>query len=465
MMDKALFPPQYDQIVDLLRETEAYLVGGAVRDALLNRPIYDLDFALPTDTIGAAKRIADRLGGGFFLLDAERQTCRVILKEGDNQQLMVDLTIFQGDSIEDDLAARDFTITSMALDFRGGNRIIDPFQGGRDLQQGVIRATSERSFSDDPLRCLRAIRLAAQLGFRILPETKEDIRRFQDKLVDISSERIRDEFFRFLAGPNQHTGIRTLQLLGLDEYVLPEKLSSHQARLIRNLEDLWSLFLKDHDQDRAASWSKGLLVHRLGRYRENIREYLSQELVPGRSLYQLSFILPLLDDSGNGGNFAFDQRFDRIPLSNQERAFIENGIHASVAWQILVREGGKNQPVEVYRYFNQYGLSGVASIFLVLVEDLNNWNGEDGQKRWIEHLDLARFFLDGYWERHQNWIEPPILLDGNEIQKEFQLPPGPMIGRLLELLQEEQVRSGLSSKEEGVKFLKNHFQESDGSDV
>ena len=219
MMDKALFPPQYERIVDILRDSNGFLVGGAVRDILLNRPIRDLDFALPDNTVGAAKRIADQLGGGFFLLDPDRQTCRVILKDGDSQQLVVDLTLFQGNTIEEDLAARDFTITSMALDLREQDDIIDLFQGKQDLLDGVIRPTGEDSFRNDPLRCLRAVRLAAQLGFKILPETKDGIRQYQHQLKDVSPERIRDEFFRFLAGPNQHTGILSLQLLGLGEYV------------------------------------------------------------------------------------------------------------------------------------------------------------------------------------------------------------------------------------------------------
>jgi poly(A) polymerase len=354
----------------------------------------------------------------------------------------------------------------MALDLREQDDIIDLFQGKQDLLDRVIRPTGEDSFRNDPLRCLRAVRLAAQLSFKILPETKDGIRQYQHQLKDVSPERIRDEFFRFLAGPNQHTGILSLQLLGLVEYVLPEELSPLQTRLVRNLEDLWSLFLQDHNQDRAASWSKGLLIHRLGRYRENLREYLRQELVPGRSLYQISFALPLLyKPFREVGSLPIHDRFDRIPLSNQEISFIHNGISAAQSWQSLAQASRKDQPVEIYRFFNRYGLAGITSIFLVLCQFLDDRNSEDGQKRWIEHLDLARFFLEGYWEKYQKWVDPPIVLDGNQIQKEFQLQPGPMIGDLLNLLREEQVRSGLKSKEAGLEFLQDHIRETAGSDA
>ena len=99
MIKNVKFPSTYDQITDLLPASRAYLVGGAVRDLLLNRPIHDLDFALPEDTIPVAKRVADQLGGSFFVMDQERQTCRVILKDEEGQRLVVDFTLFQGNTI------------------------------------------------------------------------------------------------------------------------------------------------------------------------------------------------------------------------------------------------------------------------------------------------------------------------------------------------------------------------------
>ena len=116
-----------------------------------------------------------------------------------------------------------------------------------------------------------------------------------------------------------------------------------------------------------------------------------------------------------------------------------------------------NQAVDVYRYFGQYGQAGVAAIFHNLGDMLGGQAGGIDRDLWIGKLDQARTFLEGYWERYQEWVDPPHLLDGNDIQREFQLPPGPQIGSLLEMLREEQVRSGLNTKEEGLKYLKNHL--------
>lgn len=456
MINQSFFPSQYEHIAALLRPTRAYLVGGAVRDALLKRPVHDLDFALPGGTIKAAKQVADRLGGAFFLLDPERETCRVILKDREGQRLVVDFTLFQGQTIEDDLASRDFTITSMALDLQEDARLLDLFQGAQDLRDGLIRATTLTSLQDDPMRCLRAVRLAAQLNFRILPETRDQIRRYRHHLEAVSPERKRDEFFRLLEGPNQSAGIQSLGLLGIYPYLLPGEVTSNEVRILRNLESLWSLFLTEHDQEQAANWPKGLLVHRLGRFRAQLGEYLGQELVPGRSVYQLSLILPLLQGFPWGeANLTFRQVTGRIALSNRESSFLEKAGQAAASWPEIDQESGRAQPVEVYRLFNHFGQAGVGAIFLCLGEALEDQRGEHGQDRWIEHLDRARYFLEGYWERRREWVDPPALLTGDDIQRELGLPPGPRIGSLLELLREEQVRTGIKTREEGLAYLRD----------
>jgi tRNA nucleotidyltransferase/poly(A) polymerase len=464
-MNKTGFPALYDQILDVLLPSQAYLVGGAVRDMLLQRPIYDLDFALPEDSIGVAKKVADQLGGGFFVLDEERETCRVILSDEENQRLVVDFTLFQGKTIVEDLSSRDFTITSMALDLTLDSKLVDPFRGVQDLKDGLIRVTSEKSLEDDPVRCLRAVRLAAQLGFKILPETKDQIRRYHSNLVDVSPERKRDELFRILAGPNQSAALGSLAKLSLYSYLLPGEFSDHRSKVIKHLENLWSLFIKDHDQERAATWSKGLLVHRLGRYRDQICDFMRLELVPGRSFYQLTNLIPLLMESSRQGlDLTAKQIMDQVSLSNQEARFIRNGIQAVGSWESLSQSGNADQPISVYHFFSQYDQAGIAAIFLFLADQIEDQLGENKQDRWIEYLDQARIFLEGYWDRYEEWVDPPPLLDGDEIQQELDIPPGPQIGSLLELLREEQVRSGLHLKEEGLLFLKEQLPLSDESD-
>ena len=459
------FPSQYERIVELLRPSQAFLVGGAVRDLLLRRPVHDLDFTLSEGTISTAKRIADQLGGGFFVLDPERETCRVILDGGGKQRLVVDFTLFQGETIEEDLSARDFTITSMALDLREENGLIDPLQGAQDLKDGLIRASSDRALENDPLRCIRAVRLASQLGFHILPGTREQIRRYRGKLSQVSPERKRDELFRLLEGPHQSAGLLALQMLGLYDYLFPGEFPSQQVGFLGNLEKLWSLFLEDHDQEGAGSWFRGLLIHRLGRYRKRVKEYLAQEMVPGRSVYQLTFLIPLLSSFvENQTPESIRQITHLTALSNQEAVYLTKGIAAAESWSSLSREERESYPVDVFRYFDRFDAAGIAGIYLGLAGGLDNQLLEGAQDNWIQQLGKARYYLEGYWEHHQAWVDPPRLLDGDDIQREFKLAPGPVIGSLLYSLREEQVRCGLQSRKEGLEFLKEQVSQLNRTD-
>jgi len=451
MMNKKPFPALYDQITILLEPYQAYLVGGAVRDLLSGKPIHDLDFALPGDSIPAARMVADQLGGAFFVLDPERETARVILKDENGQRMMVDFTRFQGQDIKDDLGSRDFTITSMALRTDLDREIIDPFHGAQDLKDGLLRATTGQSLADDPLRCLRAVRLAAQFGLRMLPETKNQIRQYGKDMAGISPERIRDELFRILDGPKQTAAIQTLDILDLSPFVFLGDVPDHQIPRLRFLEDLWDIFLKEHNQDSAANWSLGLLVHRLGRYRADLQSYLMIEHVPERTIYQLSFIALLLKyEKDQNRNINLRQN---LPLSNQEWDFLDRSRSAADIVMKYVISGDSPQPLDIYRYYRHHKSAGVLGVFLALAGVSSEYRNNSDQEGWTTILDICRSFLEGWWEKKDQWVQPPILLDGDDIQSEFRISPGPRIGSLLESLREAQVERGISSREEAVQFL------------
>jgi len=167
----------------------AYLVGGAVRDALLGRrcEYVDLDFVLPDRAVKTARAIAKHYQAGFVLLDAERQIARVVFKHA-----TVDFAQQEGSTLETDLRRRDFTVNAIAYNPHNGE-IIDPLQGCADLQQGMLRMVSAKNLQDDPLRLLRAYRQAAQLGFTIEPDTQSVIRQLAPQLSQVAAERVRVE--------------------------------------------------------------------------------------------------------------------------------------------------------------------------------------------------------------------------------------------------------------------------------
>ena len=161
-------------ITSLVRPGQpAYLVGGAVRDRILGRDYHDLDFVMEGETQGLARRVADALGGAFYVLDYERDTSRVVLNRPGESRLLLDFASLRGADLVTDLRARDFSINAMAMQLGSEESLIDPCGGLEDLRQKRVRACGPTSLSDDPVRILRGIRLAVGLGYRIEPETLE----------------------------------------------------------------------------------------------------------------------------------------------------------------------------------------------------------------------------------------------------------------------------------------------------
>ncbi|MDJ0844007.1 MAG: CCA tRNA nucleotidyltransferase, partial [Crocosphaera sp.] len=182
--------------LELLPPT-AYLVGGMVRDALLNRPreYLDLDFVLPNLVIKTAKKIANKYNAGFVVLDAERNIARVVFQQG-----TVDFAQQEGDSIEKDLSRRDFTINAIAYNFHQ-QKLIDPLNGLADLETKTMRMISIKNLQDDPLRLLRAYRQAAQLNFIIEPETRQTITKLSSLINQVAAERVQSELNYLLGNP------------------------------------------------------------------------------------------------------------------------------------------------------------------------------------------------------------------------------------------------------------------------
>ncbi len=211
---------------------ELALVGGSVRDLILGRPVNDLDFttdARPEQTEQVLEGWADTtwdVGRAFGTIGARHRddtveitTYRAEAYESGSRKPEV----AYGESLDDDLARRDFTINAMALSLPGGE-FVDPYGGLQDLANGLIRTpgTPEASFSDDPLRMLRAARFAAQLGFEVAPEVVAAMTDMAGRLAIVSAERVRDELVKLLLAPRPRAGLTLLVDTGLADVFLPE---------------------------------------------------------------------------------------------------------------------------------------------------------------------------------------------------------------------------------------------------
>jgi tRNA nucleotidyltransferase/poly(A) polymerase len=188
---------------EVLDGEEAWVVGGAVRDELLGRPVLDLDVAC-REPEAAARRFARRSGGAPFPLSERWGAWRVAFPDGRT----ADFTPLR-DGIEDDLATRDFAVNAIAEPLAGGEAV-DPFGGRADIGARMLRAVSPSVFEDDPLRLLRAVRLEDELGFRLDAETERLVREHASLVARPAGERILAELERLSAG-----GYRRLAELGL----------------------------------------------------------------------------------------------------------------------------------------------------------------------------------------------------------------------------------------------------------
>ncbi|GAH98364.1 unnamed protein product, partial [marine sediment metagenome] len=187
------------------QDIQSYVVGGFVRDVLLGRDTADIDIAIAADALEIAPKVATALGGKYVPLDRINRVGRVILASKEEPstkgQWKLDFSTVK-DTIEQDLARRDFTIDAIAVDLSQLGKdytdvpLIDPFNGRNDLHQGVIRTVAETAFESDAARLLRAVRLAAELGFSIDKETQALIRRQSYLIARVAGERVREELLR-----------------------------------------------------------------------------------------------------------------------------------------------------------------------------------------------------------------------------------------------------------------------------
>jgi poly(A) polymerase len=195
-----------------------WIVGGAVRDAALGREVADLDLAVAGDPGAAARAIGRELGEHAFELSAEFGTWRVVARERGWQ---IDLTALRGESIEADLGERDFTIGAVAVPL-DGEQPIDPYAGLTDLAEKRLRAVGDQSFLADPLRLLRAPRLAAELELEIEPRTADLARAAAARAGDPAGERQLAELRQLMGGPDPLRGLALLGELDVEAAVLPE---------------------------------------------------------------------------------------------------------------------------------------------------------------------------------------------------------------------------------------------------
>ncbi|MBI4730778.1 MAG: HD domain-containing protein [Chloroflexi bacterium] len=501
--DPLNFPPLLDKVLAALpADQTVYLVGGAVRDLLLGRAIHDFDFALARGGIPVARKVANALQADFYPLDPERDTGRVLVAEPDGTRTVLDFAAFRGPdpstgsgpSLDADLQGRDFTLNAIALDLRT-RQVFDPLGGALDLREKRLRACSPSAFHDDPVRILRGVRLAADFGFRILPETRQAMKTAAARLAGVSSERVRDELFRILEGPAPAACVRALDILGALAVVLPELAGlkgisqpaphvhdvwEHTLATLAALETILVALAPDYNPEKAADLFNGLMVLRIGRYRQQIATHLSTPLTANRTPRGLLFLAALYhdvakphtkkeDDEGQLRFWDHDQQGAEmagkqarlLALSNEETARLETVIrnHMRILFHgnRLLKDGKPPTRRAVYRFFRDAGPGGVELCLLALADMRATYDQTLSQETWAAALDVVRLLLENWYEKPAESIAPPLLVDGNDLMRELSLKPGPKIGELLEAVREAQAMGEVSTREQALELARKRI--------
>lgn len=453
---RPLWPPLIDELAAAADDpTRLYLVGGAVRDALRGAPIHDVDIATHDGGLAAARQLADALGGAYYPVDAERGTGRVILGDGD-EATTVDVSTFRGDGLLEDLQGRDFTVNAMAARLDRPGLLYDPLDGQGDLfDRRLLHMCRDDSIRSDPIRALRAIRLAFELRLRIDAAARSEARAAAPLLSredgsPTQPERLRDELFRILTLREPAAALRVAAALGLYPALTPfgERPSDAVALRIDVAEQLarvQGIISPARDDDTAAELLLGVAVMVLDRFRRQLQEHLQNPFAGGRPAAALGLLAAI---SPRGAGDAGQAWADHLHLSRAEQKFIGR-VQASRAWFPL------SEPVSprlAHRYYRDNGEAGVSGVLLMLAESLATQKaGRHQAEAWGALLeDVAAPLLDAFFRRHQQIVAPPPLINGGELMAALSLAPGPGVGRLLQQIHEEQAAGEVTTREEAL---------------
>jgi poly(A) polymerase len=465
--DRLRATPLVEAAARALAGGDAWVVGGAVRDAVLGREVTDLDLAVAGDPGVAARALASELGEHAFELSAEFGTWRVV---SPGRSWQVDLTALRGGGIDADLADRDFTIGAVAVALAGGEAM-DPFGGLADLERRLLRAVGEGSFAADPLRLLRAARLAAELGLEIDPGTLRLARAAAHRAADPAGERQLSELRQLLGGPDPLRGLALLDELELTPIVLPE------VERLRGVEQGPNHHLDVHGHTLAvlehALEVEGDLDRFAGERSAEVAELLAEPLADEMSRATALRFGALFHDIGKPDTRAEVGGFVGFRGHDQVGAEIVGGIcrrlrasrrltqHLRALTLHHLRLGflipqAPLAPRLVHEYLRATEPVAVDVTLLTVADRLSaRGAGPLASPEMVEaHLALAREMIAAALEwRRQG--PPAPLLRGDELASALGIEEGPRLGELMRELEAAQYAGEVSDRATALEHARN----------
>lgn len=449
----------------------SWIVGGALRDELLGREVTDIDIAVEGDPERAARELAAELGGPVFRLSEAFGAWRVVDRRVGR---VYDFAPLQGETIEEDLAKRDFSVNAMARPVPAGSAVaasagsaaagdlIDPLGGRADLEARTLRVLGRAAYENDPLRPLRLARFAAELGFTPDAETERLTAEAAPRVVEASGERVFAELRRLVLAPAAVDGLDLADRLGLLRAVLPELADLHEVEQSHYHHlDVYGhtieVFERLLELERDAA----------GALRELLDEPLADELTRGEALR----FGALLHDIGKpathhvreDGRVTF-MGHDRLGeqmvraicrrLRTSERLcrFLEGVTRHHLVLGFLVHERPLDRRA-VYRYLERTSPVEV-EVTLLSVADRLATRGKNAERAIDAHLQLAEELMPAALEWRRSG-PPRVPVRGDELAAELGIDRGPELGRLLDQLAEAAYAGEAADRQQAIDLARS----------
>jgi poly(A) polymerase len=450
------------------RGMELYAVGGTLRDLCLGRPIHDVDVAMTGDVLEFAREFANHLRAAYVPMDAERGEVRVVYRKRDS----LDFARIRGGTILTDLHRRDFTINAMACPLtvlltQAAPVLIDPQGGWHDLRARTIRMVSPTSFGDDPLRLLRAFRLAATLDFTIEPSTLAAMEPVAPLLVDVAAERIHHELFRLFAASQSGPHLATMAHVGLLDVLFPELAAArgtlcqagaqadaldHSVRTYQAVEALMSNpgphlqpiagavlgYFRAEERRVLVKWAA--LVH----------VFWDTAVGQGESLEHVTAMSYAQEHAQR-----WEQIGGRLKLSRKAIDYVKTLIvHYGPVFQLALLEAQGHLTLRsVHRWCKEAEESMLGVFILAIGHALARGGGSVTEPGVTMLAQLALRVWDMYRRRILPVITAPRLVTGDDLQQVFHLPPGPRFKVLLDELEVAQVEGRIGTRSEALEWV------------
>ena len=481
------------------RRAPAILVGGAVRDMLLGVPLADFDFAVQGNAVALARAVANTLGGDFYVMDDERGTARVILKDEGRRMkdessfilhpsaFILDFASCRGATWQEDLFARDFSVNAIGLDLQTGE-LLDPTGGQSDLERRVIRQTRPGAIDDDPVRALRAVRMSLSLSATIEPDTATAIRLAALHLDQPSPERVRDELMKILSRPDAARGVRLLDSFGLLAPIAPEiepmracdQSPPHRFNVLEHTFVV--LDYADELVGPAAGWpaTPSSPIGPAGswpymaisdQHRAELAAHLARPISGGRTAVAAFRFALLLHDSGKPRTRTLDERgsthFANHPavgadlaarrarelrLSSDEVQRVRTIIQHHMRPNLMARAGDTSLRAQ-YRLWRDVG-DCLPELALLCVAD---GMGKAGEQTKVEdrqrRAGIAALLLGTYYTRFAPAVAPAPLIHGEDVLA-LGIAPGPRIGQIIESAREAQIVGDIHTRDDALDFIR-----------